>query len=90
MTPITYSKRAFKYLKDLQPKQAKQIALGIMSLSFESMPQDCTHLAGYPDHFRKTLGEYRVIFEKSPNLIQIKIIGARNDDEVYKDFKNMN
>jgi len=90
MTPIAYSKRAFKYLKDLQPKQAKQIALGIMALSFESMPQDCTHLSGYPDHFRKTLGEYRVIFEKTSNLIQIKLIGPRNDDEVYKDFKNMN
>jgi mRNA-degrading endonuclease RelE of RelBE toxin-antitoxin system len=90
MTPIAYSKRAFKYLKELQPKQAKQIAVGIMALSFESMPQDCTHLSGYPGHFRKTLGEYRVIFEKNPNLIQIKLIGPRNDNEVYRDFKNLN
>ena len=90
MTPIAYSKRAFKYLKELQPKQAKQIAVGIMALSFESMPQDCTHLSGYPYHFRKTLREYRVIFEKNPNLIQIKLIGPRNDNEVYRDFKNLN
>lgn len=90
MTPITYSKRAFKYLKDLQPKQAKQIALGIMALSFDSYPQDCKHLSGYPDHFRITLGEYRAIFERSADLINVKIIGPRNDDAVYKEFANLN
>lgn len=90
MTPIAYSKRAFKYIKELQPKQAKQIAVGIMALSHDSMPQDCKRLSGYPDHFRITLGEYRAIFLKTRDLIEIKLIGPRNDDAVYREFRNMN
>ena len=90
MTPITYSKRAFKYIKVLQPKQAKQITLGIMALSFDSFPQDCKHLSGHPDHFRITLGEYRAIFERTSTLINVKIVGPRNDDAVYRDFDKLN
>jgi hypothetical protein len=54
------------------------------------MPQDCKRLSGYPDHFRITLGEYRAIFLKTTDLIEIKLIGPRNDDAVYREFRNMN
>jgi mRNA interferase RelE/StbE len=89
MTPITYSKRAFKYVKELQPKQAKQILLGIAALSLDPMPQDCRQLSGYPGFFRLTLGEHRAIFERVDGIIEIKVIGARNDDDVYREFKKI-
>jgi mRNA interferase RelE/StbE len=48
-----------------------------------NLSQDAVKLQGYP-FYRVDSGEYRIIYFVEKNILNIKIIGKRNDDEVYK------
>jgi len=78
-----------KFLKELPPKQYKQIAQRILSLGNEE-PHDSRHLSGYPGCFRIDVGEYRVIYTRKDNAVLVPLVGKRNGDEVYRDLKNSN
>jgi len=85
---LDISRSALKFLKRLQqPKQYKQIASKIFELQRDPMPPDSKHLSGYPSYFRVDSGEYRIIYTKTDSVIQIAVVGKRNDDEVYKQMK---
>jgi mRNA interferase RelE/StbE len=36
------------------------------------------------------VGEYRVIYRISGDTVEVLLVGKRNDDEVYKDWKRLN
>ena len=46
-------------------------------------------LRGYPGMMRLKAGEYRVIFSISGELMQIRLIDRRNDDEIYKALRRL-
>ena len=79
------------FLKGLQPKIAAQISKKIFALNLDSLPSDSKALIGYPDHFRVDIGEYRIIYSyvSSDDLVEIVLVGKRNDDEVYKRLKRL-
>jgi mRNA interferase RelE/StbE len=86
MLNLNLSRQASKFLKKLPCKQAKQIAQKIIELRNNPYPHDSITLKGYP--YRRTdIGEYRIIYEIEGEILQILIIGKRNDDEVYKHLK---
>jgi mRNA-degrading endonuclease RelE of RelBE toxin-antitoxin system len=39
---------------------------------------------GYPDLYRKDVGEYRIIYKFDDETVYVLLIGKRNDDDVYK------
>ncbi|MDP2278117.1 MAG: type II toxin-antitoxin system RelE/ParE family toxin [Nitrospirota bacterium] len=82
--------RARKYLDDLQPKQFKQVTNRILSLSKDPYPADCKHLSGHPGFRRIDIGEYRICYEVKNGTIYVSVVGARNDDAVYKEFQRIN
>jgi mRNA interferase RelE/StbE len=79
------------FLKGLQPKVAAQIAKKVLSLNIDPLPTDSKELAGYPDYFRVDSREYRIVyqFDSNKDLVQIVLVGKRNDDEVYKQLKRL-
>ena len=86
MLKLNLSRQAAKFIKKLPPKQAKQIARKIVELRNNPYPHDSISLKGYP--YRRTdIGEYRIIYYIEANILEILIIGKRNDDEVYKKLK---
>jgi len=83
---LDLSKNAHDFLRDLQSKQFKQIAMKIHDLLRNPFPNDAKHLAGYPGYRRIDTGEFRVCYTVTDNVIRIVVVGKRNDDEVYRDL----
>jgi mRNA interferase RelE/StbE len=79
------------FVKGLQPKIAAQIAKKIFALNLDPLPTDSKSLIGYPGYYRVDIGEYRVVYYYLPqdDLVQIILVGKRNDDKVYKQLKRL-
>jgi len=74
------------FLKGLQPKIAAQIAKKVLALNIDPLPSDSKELTGYPGFHRVDSGEYRIVyrFDAAEELVEVILVGKRNDDEVYK------
>lgn len=79
------------FLKGLQPKIAAQIAKKVMLLNVDPLPADCKALTGYAGCYRVDSGEYRIVyrFDAESDLVEVILVGKRNDDEVYKQLKRL-
>lgn len=79
------------FLKGLQPKIAAQIAKKVLALNVDPLPADSKELTGYPGFYRVDSGEYRIVyqFDTDSDLIEVILVGKRNDDEVYKQLKRL-
>lgn len=82
---------ALDFLKGLQPKIAAQIAKKILSLNLDPLPSDCKQLKGYSGYYRVDSGEYRIVYRFKPeeDLVEIILVGKRNDDDVYKQLARL-
>ncbi len=79
------------FLKGLQPKIAAQIAKKVLALNVDPLPNDSKQLIGSPGYYRVDSGEYRIIYSFNPeeDLVEIILVGKRNDDEVYKKLERL-
>ena len=79
------------FLNGLQPKIAAQIAKKVLALNVDPLPNDSKPLIGYPGYYRVDSGEYRIIYNFNPeeDLVEIILVGKRNDDEVYKKLERL-
>ena len=79
------------FLKGLQPKIAAQIAKKVLALNVDPLPNDSKQLIGYSGYYRVDSGEYRIIYNFNPeeDLVEIILLGKRNDDEVYKKLERL-
>lgn len=79
------------FLKGLQPKIAAQIAKKVLVLNVDPLPADSKQLSGYPDYYRVDSGEYRIVYRFKPDedLVEVILVGKRNDDEVYKRLERL-
>jgi mRNA interferase RelE/StbE len=77
------------FVNGLSPKISAQIAKKVLALNIDARPQDSKDLKGYPGYYRVDSGEYRIIYCFIPedDLVRIILVGKRNDDEVYEQFK---
>ncbi len=90
MYKIDITKAAGKFIKKLPPKQYRQIVSTVLALREDPTPADSKKLSGYTDYYRVDVGEYRVIYRFDKDTVYIAVIGKRNDDEVYRQFKQQN
>lgn len=79
------------FLNGLQPKIAAQIAKKVLALNVDPLPADSEHLSGYQGYYRVDSGEYRIVYRFFPdeNLVEVILVGKRNDDDVYKRLKRL-
>lgn len=83
MHQIKLHKQAVKFIKNLPPKQQRQIAAALILLQQNNQPQDAKKLQGY-DFYRVDCGEYRIIYSWDDVVVSVYIIGKRNDGDVYR------
>lgn len=85
---IILSKDSKKFIEKLATKQAKQIVIKIKELADIPYPNDSKKLKGVqPEYYRVDVGEFRIIYEIKEENILILLVGKRNDNEVYNQFK---
>jgi len=79
------------FLQGLQPKIAAQIAKKVLALNVNPLPNDSKQLTGYAGYYRVDSGEYRIVylFNADEDLVQVILVGKRNDDEVYKKLERL-
>jgi len=79
------------FLKKLPPKIAAQIAKKVLALNIDPLPADSKTLKGYSGYYRVDSGEYRIIycFKPDEDLVEVILVGKRNDDEVYKQLNRL-
>ncbi|QQR65226.1 type II toxin-antitoxin system RelE/ParE family toxin [Candidatus Kaiserbacteria bacterium] len=86
MHQIKLHKQVAKFVVGLPPKQQRQIAAALISLQENNLPQDAKKLQGYP-YYRIDCGEYRIIYNWDDVMINVYVIGKRNDGDVYRKFQ---
>ncbi|OGY88877.1 MAG: addiction module toxin RelE, partial [Candidatus Komeilibacteria bacterium RIFCSPLOWO2_01_FULL_45_10] len=85
---LALGRRADKFARKLPQKQEGQIGRKLAELLAEPFPNDSERLKGM-DLSRVDVGEYRIIYRVRGDVLDVPIIGKRNDDEVYKRLKRM-
>jgi len=91
MAKLDGLKTVLDFLKGLQPKIAAQIAKKVLALNVDPLPNDSKQLIGCPGYYRVDSGEYRIVYNFNPDedLVEVILVGKRNDDEVYKKLERL-
>ncbi|MEX0814395.1 MAG: hypothetical protein WD014_01860 [Dongiaceae bacterium] len=88
MLKTNFSRQAEKFQERLPPKHRRQIATKIIELSNNPQPPDSIQLKGHP-YRRADVGEYRIVYLALPAILEIRLIGKRNDSVIYKQLQRL-
>ena len=88
MLHLDLGKPAESFLSKLPQKQQGQIWRKLFQIQDNPFPNDVKKLRGYP-YVRVDVGEFRIVYHTQDALLIVRIIGKRNDDDVYKKLKRM-
>lgn len=82
---LRMTKQAHKFVEGLDAKQYRQVVSTVLALTREPSPHDSKAMHGAKHGERRVdVGEYRIIYAFSEELVDIIVVGKRNGDEVYK------
>jgi mRNA interferase RelE/StbE len=84
---VTLSHRAEKQLKKLSKTNQVFVAKKIRGLKEDQRPGDKEKLKGFKNIFRVRVGDYRIVYKKTKNLICVVSIAHRKD--IYKLVKRL-
>jgi mRNA interferase RelE/StbE len=84
MARIDLSRQAADFLRSLPAKQGCQIAEKLVALAADPDALPSEGLRGYAPLRRLRSGEYRIIYSVEDEVVRVRLIGKRNDDEIYK------
>ena len=84
MWRIDLSRQAAEFLRGLPAKHARQVAQKLKALGTDPNSLPSESLKGYAPMRRLKAGEYRIIYVLSDDAVLIRLIGKRNDDDIYK------
>lgn len=74
-----------RFLKKRDNKQFLQILKAITELCDEPRPTDSISM-GNGKHFRKDVGEFRIIYRFDSSVLYVTVVGNRNDSAAYQEF----
>ena len=80
------SNDAIRFLKKRDSKQFMQVFQAINALCANPRPADSIAM-GDKQHFRKDVGEFRVIYKFNNEYLFVSVIGQRNDGAAYQEFE---
>jgi len=90
MKSLKMTNQAAKFLASLDAKQYRQVGQKVFSLMQNSEPPDSAGLVGAKGGERRVdSGEYRIIYTASETEVDVRVIGKRNGDEVYRIWQRM-
>lgn len=79
------SNDAISFLKKLDNKQFLQVLGAVTSPCGTTRPNDSISM-GDGTHFRKDVGEYRIIYRFDETTLIVSVVGNLNDSAAYKEF----
>ena len=88
MLKLALSRAALRYVQTLDPRQYRQVVGTVFRLLQDPAPHDSQPLSGYP-YRRVDIGEYRIIYRVEGEVLNVFLIGKRNDDEIYRDMRRL-
>ena len=88
MLKLDITKQVLKFFRPLPAKQYRQVFNKVLALMEDPEPPDSSPLIGYP-YRRADIGEYRIVYRVEEDCLKVALIGKRNDDEVYRQLKNL-
>nr|WP_266889356.1 type II toxin-antitoxin system RelE/ParE family toxin [Trichormus azollae] len=65
------------------------MAKQVLALNVDPLPADSEQLSGYQGFYGLDTGEYRIVYRffSAQDLVEVILVGRRNDDHVYKRLK---
>lgn len=79
---------ALSFIEKMQPKHARQVLLKIIALCQDPTPPDSKALKDSDEGYHRVdSGEYRIIYRVVEDVLEVHLVGKRNDDEVYRQLK---
>ena len=88
MHKLDITKAVDRFLAKRQPKQFRQIIHSILKLRHDPAPHDSKPLINSDTYRRVDVGEFRIIYRLEDDTVKIALVGKRNDQEIYRKFKN--
>jgi len=83
MRKLSVHKSAIKELRDLQPKEYRQVVTSMFDLLTIPEPHNSKQLQG-SEYRRLAVGEFRVVYRMDGECVYIVACGRRNDGAVYE------
>jgi mRNA interferase RelE/StbE len=87
---ISLTKDANDSIKTLDAKQYRQVVQRIFDLSENPEPHDSKSLKGKTEKNQKLrrvdAGEFRIIYRHDAGVVEILVVGRRNDGKVYRNL----
>ncbi len=88
MLKLDITKQALKFFRPLPAKRYRQVFNKVLALMEDPEPPDFSPLVRYP-YRRADIGEYRIVYRVEEDRLKVALIGKRNDDEVYRQLKDL-
>jgi mRNA interferase RelE/StbE len=86
MLRLDLTQDAADFVTALEAKSARQVWNKIVALMKDPRPSNSIDIGeGY---FRTDIGERRIVYRFDAQCLYVAVIGKRNDDEVYRQFRN--
>jgi len=85
---LSMTKQAMKACAKLDAKQYRQVVSAVLGLLANPEPHDSQQLRGATRGERRLdVGEYRVVYAVLDDVVEVLVIGNRNDGDVYKQWE---
>ncbi len=81
---LDFSRQAVAFAERLPGKQQRQIAERLERLKQAPNDPPSEQLQGFAPYRRLKAGEFRIIYVVEHDTVFVRLIGKRNDDEIYK------
>jgi len=84
---LNFTHDAHKFVRQLDPKQFRQVMNKILDLLSEPRPHDSIEMKSRAGYYRTDIGEFRVIYKFDKENLGCVEVGRRNDGDVYSVFE---
>ncbi|MGS0979313.1 type II toxin-antitoxin system RelE family toxin [Burkholderia glumae] len=85
---LEMTKQALKACAKLDAKQYRQVVSAVLGLLTNPEPHDSQQMRGATRGERRLdVGEYRVVYAVNGDVVEVLVIGNRNDGDVYKQWE---
>jgi len=86
MRRLDLTKDSADFITALEAKPARQVWNKIVALMKDPRPNDSIDIG--ESYCRTDIGERRIVYRFDDQCVYVALIGNRNDDRVYREFRN--
>lgn len=80
---VEFTAAAAREIRKLDSQIRRRILAGAAELEIEPRPHGCRKLAGYDNAWRVRIGDYRVLYEVTDELVLVTVVRVAHRRDVY-------